>query len=104
MFVLFELLRLGVPAADDGVRQAGQLCGVEPVGLGAGTVYQLVEERDGLLGDVLVALVLHHAGHVGGEHAVHLLRGEVVVVGREQGAATALSKGAYNGAGDSCTV
>ena len=105
LFVHFKLARLGVPAPHNLVRQAGQLGGIEPVGLGTGPGHQLVQEGDGLLGDVLVSLVLHHAGHVAGGHVGEaLLQAEVVVVRGEEGAAPALREEGDDGSSDSSSI
>ena len=82
---LLELFGLGVASPDDIVRQPSQLGSIEPVRLGSRTLGQFVEEGDILLGDVLMTLVLHHTGHVGGHHALPLLPRQAVVMGGEHG-------------------
>ena len=104
LFVLFELKSLGESASDNRVRQAGQLGRVEPMGLGTGSIHQLVEEWNGFLCDILVPLVLHHAGHVGGEHVLSLLQVKVVVVSSEKGSTTAFSQGCDDRTGDSRSI
>ncbi len=75
------------------------------MGLGTGPGHQLVEEGDGLLGDVLVPLVLDHAGHVAGGHVGEArLKAEVVVMSGEEGAAAALGEVGDNGASDSSSI
>ncbi len=104
LFILLELQGLGEPSSDDGVRKAGQLGRVETMGLGTGSVHELVQESDRLLGDVLVALVLHHAGHVSGEHVLGLLQVQAVVVGGKQGSTATFSQGCHNGTSNGSSI
>ena len=72
--------------------------------LGTGSVHELVQESDRLLSDVLVALVLHHAGHVSGEHVLGLLQVQAVVVGSKQASAATFSQGCYNGTSNGSSI
>lgn len=105
LLVHLKLPGLGIAAADNLIRQARQLGRIEAVRLGTWAGLQLVEEGDRLLRDVLMALVLDHAGHVTGGYVGQAgLQAEVVVVGGEQGAAAPPSQVGYDRTGDGCSV